>query len=319
VLVANGHVTAVDGATATVAIDKSFGAVQKDQLARIVSNAPKPKAQSSPSGTARSVAGPKEQTDEPYKQQRSPQATTAEVLPPTPPGYFSDYVGVVSKEVALEFNEQLAQFERETSNQVVVAIYRKMETRSDIADYTLRIAQAWKVGQADKNNGAVLFVFTDDRKMSIQVGYGLEGALPHETAFDITERHIKPHFRNADYEGGLREGVELMLQTIRGEYKGNAKAAATAPPEKRDLRSRLLGKWKGGRHTTLFRADGTFILDPDITPQPIRQSIDSWGVQGNQLIRTDVTGTHSSTIVSVTDRELVLRDANDTWHFKRVK
>ena len=101
----------------------------------------------------------------------------AEVLPPKPAGYFNDYAGVVSREAALRFNEQLAQFERETSNQVVVAIFPKMQSDDDIAAYTQRVAQEWGVGQKDRRNGAVLFVFTQDRKMYIQVGYGLEGAL----------------------------------------------------------------------------------------------------------------------------------------------
>jgi uncharacterized protein len=143
------------------------------------------------------------------------------VIPAKPPGYFNDYAGVVPKEKALALNEKLAQFERETSNQVVVAVFKKMESDSDVADYTRRVAESWKVGQAEQRNGAVLFVFTDDRKMFIQVGYGLEGALPDVTAFDITERHIKPRFRAGDYPGGLEEGVDLMMKAIRGEYKGD--------------------------------------------------------------------------------------------------
>src|SRR3989440_7992107 len=109
----------------------------------------------------------------------------AEVIPPRPPGYFQDNAGVVSQNAALRFNEQLAQFERETSNQVVVAVFPKMKSDDDVAAYTQRVAQAWAVGLKDKRNGAVLFVFTQDRKMYIQVGYGLEGALPDATAFDI--------------------------------------------------------------------------------------------------------------------------------------
>ena len=148
-------------------------------------------------------------------------AVSAEVIPPKPAGYFNDYAKVVPAEKALALNEKLARFERESSNQVLVAVFRKMESDSDIADYTHRIAESWKVGQADKRNGAVLFVFVDDRKMFIQVGYGLEGALPDITAFDITERHIKPRFRTGDYAGGLEEGVDLILKAIRGEYKGD--------------------------------------------------------------------------------------------------
>ena len=149
------------------------------------------------------------------------QAPAAEVIPPKPPGYFTDYAGVVSKEKALALNEKLAQFERETSDQVVVAVFRKMESDSSIEDYAQRIAQSWAVGQKDQRNGVVLLVFIDDRKISIQVGYGLEGALPDITAFDIRTRHITPRFRTGDYTGGLEEGIDLILKAIRGEYKGD--------------------------------------------------------------------------------------------------
>jgi uncharacterized protein len=153
-------------------------------------------------------------------------AHASEVIPPKPAGYFNDYAGVVSKEAASRFNEQLAQFERDTSNQVVVAVFPKMQSDSDIADYTQRVAQAWGVGQKERRNGVVLFVFIQDRKMFIQVGYGLEGALPDATAFDITERHIKPLFRAGNYEAGLATGIDLILKAIRGEYKGSGKTVA---------------------------------------------------------------------------------------------
>src|SRR6266536_1773484 len=147
----------------------------------------------------------------------------AEVIPPKPTAYFNDYAGVVSKESAYRFNEQLAQFERETSNQVVVAVFPKMQSDSEIADYTQRVAQAWGVGQKEQRNGVVLFVFTQDRKMFIQVGYGLEGALPDVTCFDITDYQIKPKFRSGDYEGGLAAGIDSILKAVRGEYKGSGK------------------------------------------------------------------------------------------------
>jgi uncharacterized protein len=150
----------------------------------------------------------------------------AEVIPPKPDRYFNDYAGVVSKDAAHRFNEQLAQFERDTSDQVVVAVFPKMQSDSDVADYTQRVAQAWGVGQKERRNGVVLFVFTNDRQMFIQVGYGLEGALPDITAFDITEYHIKPYFRVGDYEGGLATGIDLICKAIRGEYKGSGKTVA---------------------------------------------------------------------------------------------
>src|SRR6266481_9812544 len=74
-------------------------------------------------------------------------ARAAEVIPSKPDRYFNDYVGVVSKEAASRLNEQLAQFERETSDQIVVAVFPKMQSDLDIADYTQRVAQAWGVGE----------------------------------------------------------------------------------------------------------------------------------------------------------------------------
>src|SRR5213593_5288096 len=128
----------------------------------------------------------------------------AEVIPPTPKQYFNDYARVVSPATAAELNRQLEDFERATSSQILVAIFPKMQSDSSIEDYTVRVAQTWRVGQKGKDNGAVLFVFIQDRKMYLQVGYGLEGALPDALAKRIIENEIKPHFRRGDYDAGLR-------------------------------------------------------------------------------------------------------------------
>src|SRR5437879_11168860 len=100
-----------------------------------------------------------------------------EVIPPKPDRYFNDYAGVVSKEAALRFNEQLAQFERETSDQVVGAVFPKMASDSDVADYTQRVAQAWGVGQEDRRNGVGLFGLVQERKRFLPVGCCVEGVL----------------------------------------------------------------------------------------------------------------------------------------------
>src|SRR5437016_5940745 len=101
-----------------------------------------------------------------------------------------------------------------------------MQSDSSIEDYAQRVAQAWGVGQSDRRNGVVLFVFVQDRKIFIQVGYGLEGAVPDITAFDITEYRIKPHFRTGDYEGGIATGIDSIFKAIRGEYKRSGKTVA---------------------------------------------------------------------------------------------
>ena len=150
----------------------------------------------------------------------------AEVIPPKPDRYFNDYAGVVSNEAAYRFNEQLAQFERETSDQVLVAVWLTMPSESSIEDFTQRTFQAWTVGQKAKNNGVVLFVFVKDRRMRIQPGYGLEGALPDITCDQIIRNGIAPHFKSGDYEGGLAAGIDLLFKAIRGEYKGSDKTVA---------------------------------------------------------------------------------------------
>jgi uncharacterized protein len=160
------------------------------------------------------------------------QSHAAEVIPPKPDRYFNDSAGVVSKSAALRFNEELAQFERETSDQVVVAVFPKMQSDSDIADYAQRVAQAWSVGEKQQRNGVVLLVFVQDHKISIQVGYGLEGALPDAIAYDIRQNRITPHFRDGDYEGGLAVGIDSIFAAIRREYTGTGKTAQERGPEK---------------------------------------------------------------------------------------
>jgi uncharacterized protein len=98
-----------------------------------------------------------------------------------------------------------------------------MQSESSVADYTQRIAKTWGVGQKGRNNGAVLFVFIENRQMFIQTGYGLEGALPDATSWDITHNVIAPHFKQGDFTGGLRAGVTAIMQAVRGEYKGTGK------------------------------------------------------------------------------------------------
>jgi uncharacterized protein len=150
----------------------------------------------------------------------------AEVIPPKPAEYFNDYAHVVDAGTAQQLNEKLAQFERDTSSQIVVAVFPKMQTDSSIEDYTLRVARSWGVGQKDNNNGAVLFVFIQDHKMWIQTGYGQEGPMPDITCKQIIDNEITPRFKQGDYAGGLTAGVNAMMSATRGEYKGTGKTDA---------------------------------------------------------------------------------------------
>jgi uncharacterized protein len=153
-------------------------------------------------------------------------AFAAEVIPPAPAAYFNDYAGVVSAATADQLNQRLEQFERDSSCQIVVAVFPRMQSDSSIEDYTARVFQAWKVGQKGKDNGAVLFVFIQDRKMFIVTGYGLEGAMPDAICKRIVEDEIKPPFKAGNYEAGLMAGVNAMLAAAKGEYKGPGQTVA---------------------------------------------------------------------------------------------
>jgi len=150
----------------------------------------------------------------------------ADVLPPRPQRFFNGYAGVVSPSTANSLNETLANFERATTSQLLVAIFPKLPPNAALEDFTFRTAQSWRVGQQKMNNGAVLFVFAQDRKLRIEVGYGLEGALPDALARRIIEDEITPRFRQNDYDGGLTAGVNAMMQAARGEYKGSGRTVA---------------------------------------------------------------------------------------------
>jgi uncharacterized protein len=152
----------------------------------------------------------------------------AEVIPAAPPDHFNDYAGMVSPEVGRQLNSELTQFERDTSNQIVVAIYPKMQSESSIEDYTVRVAQAWGVGQQGRKNGAVLFIFRDDRTLFIQVGYGLEGVLPDARCKQIIENEITPRFRAGDFQDGVVAGVQAILASVRGEYQGTGQTVRDA-------------------------------------------------------------------------------------------
>jgi uncharacterized protein len=150
-------------------------------------------------------------------------AAAAEVIPPAPTRYFNDYAQAASPAVANQLNQTLEDFERQTSEQILVAVFPKMESDSSIEDYTVRVARAWRVGRQNLNNGAVLFVFVQDHKMFLQVGYGLEGVLPDALCKRIIDEQIAPHFKAGDFNAGLVAGVQSIIAATKGEYKGTGR------------------------------------------------------------------------------------------------
>jgi uncharacterized protein len=149
-----------------------------------------------------------------------------EVIPPAPTAYFNDYAHAVSAGTAAKLNQTLEDFERQSSEQILVAIYPTMQSDSSIEDYTVRVARSWQVGLKDKNNGAVLFVFVQDHKMFLQTGYGLEGVLPDALCKRIIDEQISPRFKAGDFDGGLTAGVQAILAATKVEYKGTGTTVA---------------------------------------------------------------------------------------------
>jgi uncharacterized protein len=151
-------------------------------------------------------------------------AQAKDVLPPAPARYFNDYADVVTPAQADNFNQTLTAFEQQSSNQVVVAVFPNLPDGEVLEDYTVRVAQAWRAGQKKLSNGVVLLVFVRDHKMRIEVGYGLEGALPDVLGKRILDNEVTPYFKQGNYAAGLGAGIDAICKATRGEYKG------TAPP-----------------------------------------------------------------------------------------
>ena len=148
----------------------------------------------------------------------------AETLPPPPTAYFNDYAGLVSAADAQRLDAKLRQFAEQTSTQVVVAVFPSLPSPS-LEDFTVRAAESWRVGRKDWDNGAVLFVFVDDRKMRIETGYGLEGALPDQLAGRILDEQVRPRFR-AGRLGGRPRGRH------RRHHRRHPRRVQGAPPKK---------------------------------------------------------------------------------------
>lgn len=145
-----------------------------------------------------------------------PSLSLPAVAVPPLTGRVVDQAGALpaARKAALE--ERLAAFESRKGAQVAVLIVGTTEPET-IEEYSIRVAEAWKVGREKSDDGAILLVAVKDRALRIEVGYGLEGALSDLVAKRIVEDVIKPHFRAGDLPGGVEAGVGAMLKVIDGE------------------------------------------------------------------------------------------------------
>ena len=128
-----------------------------------------------------------------------------------------DEASLFSAAQKAELESTLENHENNTSNQIVVVTLKSLDGY-DIRDYGLELGRAWGIGQKDKNNGVLLIIAPNERKVSIEVGYGLEGALPDATAKSIIDQEILPYFKEGDYFGGAKFGVDAIISAIKGEY-----------------------------------------------------------------------------------------------------
>lgn len=145
-------------------------------------------------------------------------ASAAEPILPPLSGRVVDGAAILSSRVEAELTDLLATHERETSNQVVVATLASLQGY-EIEDFAVRLFREWKIGQRDRNNGVLLVVAPKERRVRIEVGYGLEGALPDATAHAIIQSEILPRFRAGDMEDGVARGTRAILGAIAGTYK----------------------------------------------------------------------------------------------------
>jgi uncharacterized protein len=146
-----------------------------------------------------------------------PTAITAPQFPALS-GRVVDEAGILTPGFKSEISAQLAAHEQTTSNQLVVVTLKSLQGY-DIADYANLLFRHWGIGRKGKNNGVLLIVAPNDRKMRIEVGYGLEGVLTDAESHTIIERVIKPYFKQAEYEQGIRAGVGAILTAFGGEFQ----------------------------------------------------------------------------------------------------
>ncbi|MBS1951946.1 MAG: Beta-propeller domains of methanol dehydrogenase type [Cytophagales bacterium] len=137
-----------------------------------------------------------------------------------------DEAGVLSAQTKNQLEGFLKAERDSTSNQIAVLIVPSLEGE-DISAYGIRVADAWKIGTKKNDNGVLLLVAINDRRVRIEVGQGLEGVLTDALSSRINRNEIAPHFRKGDYEGGVIAGVIAIKKAIKGEYVN------TDPPQRK--------------------------------------------------------------------------------------
>jgi uncharacterized protein len=133
-------------------------------------------------------------------------------------GYVNDYADMISPHVREEIENELRAFERSDSTQIVILTVPSLEG-DVIEEFSIRVAEKWKIGQKVKDNGIIFVVARQERKMRIEVGRGLEGKLTDLMAGRIIDLVVKPRFKRGDFDGGFTAAVSSLIDATRGEFK----------------------------------------------------------------------------------------------------
>jgi len=136
---------------------------------------------------------------------------------PSPQGFVTDTVGVLSPADGARIEALATEFERNSTVEFAVLIVATTGEQ-DIFDYAFGVSREWGVGKEETNNGLVMVVATEDRKVWVSVGYGLEGALNDAKVGAILDNYVVPKLATDDYGGGIYDGLEAMRMAIGGEY-----------------------------------------------------------------------------------------------------
>jgi uncharacterized protein len=154
----------------------------------------------------------------------------AEVSVPPLKARVTDLTGTLQPDQQALLEQTLQAFENKKGIQIAVLIVPTTQPET-IEQYAIRVAESWKLGRKGVDDGVLLLIARNDRKLRIEVGYGLEGAIPDAVAKRIVSEIITPHFKQDDYFGGIRAGVERIVKVVEGEPL----------PEKKSSRSKEEG------------------------------------------------------------------------------
>ena len=140
-------------------------------------------------------------------------------LPEKPQSWVNDYAGVLSASEESDLEGMLSGLEKRSSNQIFIGIFQKLPENSYLEDFTVKLYDKWRPGLADQDNGILIVIFIDDRKMRIEVGYGLEDVVTDAQSGTVINEYMVPNFRDGDYYAGLKSALNVLIPAAEGKYK----------------------------------------------------------------------------------------------------